>query len=141
MQHLRTQQPASVLELGPGQRKYDFDTTQLSNQNDGCAVQVSERLLQHTVVATSYELGFPFMAGSGLSVSWRMPSTDLPYCAHVEESFVIGGGWLDGGIALQPHIVLTRSYCLSASDEWSSKFRFIPHDRVYADFAGTTSGW
>jgi hypothetical protein len=49
------------------------------------------------MVATSYELSFPFMAGSGLSVSWRMPSNDLPYGAGVEESFVIGGGWPDGG--------------------------------------------
>ena len=55
------------------------------------------------MVATSYELGFPFMAGSGLSVSWRMPSSDLPYGAHVEESLVIGGGWLDGGVREAAH--------------------------------------
>ena len=42
------------------------------------------------MVAISYEMGFPFMAGSGLSVSWRMPSNDLPYGATVEESLVIG---------------------------------------------------
>jgi hypothetical protein len=29
------------------------------------------------------ELGFPFMGGSGLSVTWRMPSIDLP----CEENF------------------------------------------------------
>ena len=37
------------------------------------------------------------MAGSGLSVTWRMPSVDLPFGSTVEESLVMGGGWLDGG--------------------------------------------
>ena len=53
--------------------------------------------LAQEMVATSKEMAFPMMAGSGLSVTWRMPSLDLPYGAEVEESLVIGGGWLDGG--------------------------------------------
>ena len=36
------------------------------------------------MVATSKSLGFPMMAGSGLSVTWRMPALDLPYGAKVK---------------------------------------------------------
>ena len=53
--------------------------------------------LAQEMVATSKELSFPFMGGSGLSVTWRMPSVDLPYGAAVEESLILGGGWPDGG--------------------------------------------
>ena len=53
--------------------------------------------LAKEMVATSKHLDFPFMAGSGLSVTWRMPSWDLPYGAEVAESLIMGGGWLDGG--------------------------------------------
>jgi hypothetical protein len=49
------------------------------------------------MVAESEELGFPMSGGSGLSVTWRMPSLDLPHGAVVEESLVIGPGWADGG--------------------------------------------
>jgi hypothetical protein len=59
------------------------------------------------MAATSHEMGFPMMAGSGLSVSWRLPSADLPFGAQVTESLVIGGGWPDGGsfhmVRLLPH--------------------------------------
>jgi hypothetical protein len=48
--------------------------------------------LAKRMVDTSKQLDFPFMAGSGLSVTWRMPSVDLPYGAQVEESLVMGGG-------------------------------------------------
>lgn len=53
--------------------------------------------LAKEMVATSKQLDFPFMAGSGLSVTWRMPSWDLPFGAEVAESLIMGGGWLDGG--------------------------------------------
>ena len=53
--------------------------------------------LAKKMVATSQQLDFPLMAGSGLSVTWRMPSWDLPFGAEVVESLVMGGGWLDGG--------------------------------------------
>lgn len=46
---------------------------------------------------TSRELGFGFMAGSSLPVTWRQPSVELPYGARVEEALGIWSGWLDGG--------------------------------------------
>ena len=46
---------------------------------------------------TSKELGFGFMAGSSLPVTWRQPSVDLPLGAEVEEVVGIWNGWLDGG--------------------------------------------
>lgn len=46
---------------------------------------------------TAKELGFGFMAGSSLPVTWRQPSIDLPLGAEVREAVGIWGGWLDGG--------------------------------------------
>lgn len=46
---------------------------------------------------TSVEMGFPFMAGSSLPVTRRVPSIDLPLGAGVEEALCIGCGWIDGG--------------------------------------------
>ena len=39
------------------------------------------------MVAVGKALEFPMMAGSGLSVTWRMPSVDLPFGAAVEVRF------------------------------------------------------
>lgn len=47
------------------------------------------------MVDTSKELGFPFLAGSSLPSTWRMPAIDLPYEAEVEEALVIGAGGID----------------------------------------------
>ncbi len=46
---------------------------------------------------TSKRLGFPFMAGSSLPVTWRTPSIDMPYNAPVREAICVFGGWVDGG--------------------------------------------
>jgi hypothetical protein len=46
---------------------------------------------------TAKELGFGFMAGSSLPVTWRQPAVDLPFGAQVEEVMGIWRGWMDGG--------------------------------------------
>ncbi|MBM3825026.1 MAG: hypothetical protein FJ404_19455 [Verrucomicrobia bacterium] len=46
---------------------------------------------------TARELGFGFMAGSSLPVTWRQPAIDLPWGERVEEAVGIWNGWLDGG--------------------------------------------
>jgi len=46
---------------------------------------------------TAKELGFGFMAGSSLPVTWRQPAVDLPFGAEVEEAVGIWGGGIDGG--------------------------------------------
>ena len=46
---------------------------------------------------TARELDFPFMAGSSLPVTWRIPSVDMPLGAEVEEGMCVGCGWIDGG--------------------------------------------
>jgi hypothetical protein len=46
---------------------------------------------------TSRRIGFPFMAGSSLRVTWRTPSVDMPYGAPVREALCVFGGWIDGG--------------------------------------------
>jgi len=43
-----------------------------------------------TMYDTSRELGFPFMAGSSLPVTWRTPSLDMPLGAEVEEAIAAG---------------------------------------------------
>jgi hypothetical protein len=47
------------------------------------------------MVETSRALGFPFLAGSSLPVTWRMPSIDMPYGAEVEELMCVAIGGLD----------------------------------------------
>jgi hypothetical protein len=47
------------------------------------------------MVDTSRELGFPFMAGSSVPVSRRIPSVDLPWQAPVEEIVGLGVGGID----------------------------------------------
>lgn len=47
------------------------------------------------MVEDSRRLDFPFLAGSSLPVTWRMPSIDLPYNAQLEEALVIAHGPVD----------------------------------------------
>jgi hypothetical protein len=47
------------------------------------------------MVDLARELRFPFMAGSSLPVTWRMPAVDLPYGAEVEEALCIAMGGVD----------------------------------------------
>ncbi len=44
------------------------------------------------MVAQSKELKFPFLAGSSLPVTWRMPSVELPFGAEIEEAMVVAYG-------------------------------------------------
>lgn len=47
------------------------------------------------MVDVSREMGFAFMAGSSLPVTWRTPSLDLPLGAEVTEALCIGYGGVD----------------------------------------------
>lgn len=47
------------------------------------------------MVDTSRSMGFPFLAGSSLPVTWRMPSIDMPLGARVEEALVVAHGAVD----------------------------------------------
>jgi hypothetical protein len=47
------------------------------------------------MVATARAIDFPFLAGSSLPVTWRMPSIDLPYGAEVEEVLCLAIGRVD----------------------------------------------
>ena len=47
------------------------------------------------MVDLSRELKFPFLAGSSLPVTWRMPSLDMPYGAEVEEMLCVAIGGVD----------------------------------------------
>jgi hypothetical protein len=71
-------------------------------RNDGRAVPVfNDKHLSwkwewaQEMVEISRELKFPFLAGSSLPVTWRMPPYDLPYGAEVEEMLCVGFGGVD----------------------------------------------
>ena len=44
---------------------------------------------------TSRRLGFAFMAGSSLPVTWRTPSLEMPYGAPIREAVCVGYGGVD----------------------------------------------
>jgi hypothetical protein len=47
------------------------------------------------MVADAKRLGFPFLAGSSLPVTWRLPAIDMPYDAPLAESVCVGYGGVD----------------------------------------------
>lgn len=47
------------------------------------------------MVETSRSMGFPFLAGSSLPVTWRMPSLDMPFGADIEEVLGVAFGKTD----------------------------------------------
>ncbi len=47
------------------------------------------------MVADSKRLKFPFLAGSSLPVTWRLPPTEVPYGAVVDEALMVGVGGSD----------------------------------------------
>src|SRR5436190_19699942 len=47
------------------------------------------------MVESARRLGFPFLAGSSLPVTWRIPSIEIPVGAALEESVCVGYGGLD----------------------------------------------
>lgn len=44
---------------------------------------------------TSREMGFPFMAGSSLPVTWRIPSVEMPLGARIREALCVCYGGVD----------------------------------------------
>ena len=47
------------------------------------------------MVDLSKKMKFPFLAGSSLPVTWRMPATDMPHGAEVEEAMCVAFGGQD----------------------------------------------
>lgn len=47
------------------------------------------------MVADAKRLGFGFLAGSSLPVTWRLPSIDMPYDARLRESVCVAYGGVD----------------------------------------------
>jgi len=62
-----------------------FNDKHLSTRWDECA----------EMVADSHRLDFPFLAGSSLPVTWRLPAVDMPYDADLTESVCVGYGGVD----------------------------------------------
>ncbi len=47
------------------------------------------------MVDTSKEMGFPYMAGSSLPVTWRIPSVEMPLGTRIREALCVGYGGVD----------------------------------------------
>ncbi|MCY2966676.1 MAG: hypothetical protein NT069_24115 [Planctomycetota bacterium] len=47
------------------------------------------------MVAHSKRLKFPFLAGSSLPVTWRLPAVEIPYGAELEDALMVGVGGTD----------------------------------------------
>ena len=47
------------------------------------------------MVSDSLRLNFPFLAGSSLPVTWRLPSIDIPHGTPLKESVCVGYGGVD----------------------------------------------
>lgn len=89
-----------------GQKKYPryefFKQTTDVFRKDGRAVPVfNDKHLSWNwdwakeMVEISRELKFPFLAGSSLPVTWRMPAIDMPWGAAVEEMLCLAIGSVD----------------------------------------------
>lgn len=48
-----------------------------------------------SMVDESKRLKFPFLAGSSLPVTWRLPDVELPLGCHIEEALMVGVGGSD----------------------------------------------
>ena len=95
----------------PGQRARPEDSTRAtssssrsstSSEKDGRVVPVfNDKHLSwkwewaKEMVDTARKLKFPFLAGSSLPVTWRMPAIDMPYGAEVEEMLCVAIGGVD----------------------------------------------
>ena len=62
-----------------------FNDKHLSTSWDQCVEMVED----------SRRLGFPFLAGSSLPVTWRLPAIDLPFDAPLQESVCVAYGGVD----------------------------------------------
>ncbi len=62
-----------------------FNDKHLSTDWDECVAMVQ----------ASRRLGFPFLAGSSLPVTWRMPSLEVPLGTDLEESVCVAYGGID----------------------------------------------
>jgi hypothetical protein len=62
-----------------------FNDKHLSTTWDHCA----------QMVADAKRLEFPFLAGSSLPVTWRLPAIDMPYGVPLTESVCVGYGGVD----------------------------------------------
>ncbi len=47
------------------------------------------------MVEDSHRIGFPFLAGSSLPVTWRLPDVDVPLGAEIEDALMVGVGGSD----------------------------------------------
>ncbi|RUL88262.1 hypothetical protein [Tautonia sociabilis] len=70
---------------GSGRSVPVFNDKHLSTQWDRCV----------EMVADSRRLGFPFLAGSSLPVTWRLPAIDMPNDVPLVESVCVGYGGAD----------------------------------------------
>ena len=83
--------------------RYEFfkQVVEVFKKDGGCVPVFNDKHLSwkwewaKEMADTSRDMGFPFLAGSSLPVTWRMPSIDMPYGADVEEVMCLAIGSVD----------------------------------------------
>ena len=91
------------------------------------------------MVAASRELGFPFLAGSSLPVTYRLPPIDLPLGCEIADALMIGCG---GSDAMDYH-ALEAMQCMverrRGSETGVAAVRLLDGDEVW--HAGADGRW
>jgi hypothetical protein len=91
------------------------------------------------MVEDSHRLGFPFLAGSSLPVTWRLPDVDVPLGAEIEDGLMVGVG---GSDAMDYH-ALEALQCMlerrKGGESGVASVQMIEGDEVWA--AGDAGRW
>ncbi|MEM7029653.1 MAG: hypothetical protein AAF629_08815 [Chloroflexota bacterium] len=78
------------------------------------------------MVNLSQELGFAFMAGSSLPVTWRTPSVEMPLGAEITEALCVGYGGVDSydfhGLETL-HCMVERRACGESGVKWVQAYQ------------------
>jgi hypothetical protein len=83
------------------------------------------------MVDTSRQLKFPFMAGSSLPVTWRMPSIDMPHDAEVEEVMCVAIGGVDSYDFHALEVIQCMAERRRGGETGVVAFQALRGDRVY----------
>jgi len=91
------------------------------------------------MVATSEKLKFPMLAGSALPVTWRLPDTDIPLGAQIQEAVMVGFGGIDSGDFDALEAMQSMMERRKGGETGVKAVQFLEGDDVWA--AGESGRW
>ena len=83
--------------------RYEFfkECVKVFEEDGRCVPVYNDKHLSYSfakaqeMVEDAHRLGFPFLAGSSLPVTWRLPDVDVPLGAEIEDALMVGVGGSD----------------------------------------------